>query len=42
MIFGIGVDVLDKRLESLQAVLNVRKEAVKEDKKAQAKSRRHP
>jgi hypothetical protein len=35
---AIDVDVLDKRLESLQAILNGRKETAKAEKKAQAKS----
>jgi hypothetical protein len=39
---AIGVDVLDKRLESLQAVLKVRKDAANEEKKAQAKTRKTP
>ena len=39
---AIGVDVLDKRLESLQAVLNVRKEAAKAETIDQSKSRKNP
>jgi hypothetical protein len=42
LLHAIGVDVQDKRLEALQAVLNGRKEAAKQEKKAQSKARKTP
>ena len=39
---AIGVDVLDKRLESIQAVLNGRKEAANQEKKARSRARKTP